>query len=672
MSGHHIGNKTLLCKLSHGPSHSLSPPNDNLYIKPLLSTTSESDLRKLFEPFGPIRECKVMVDKNTGISRQIGFVRFESMEDARNALEKMNGHNLVDSDTGASHSLVIKFAESQPQKLSRRARLLANQSAAAARRYAAQLQQQQQQQQQLQAASPIVASSTTMLGDGPIEQNSKIVGVPADILIPPIVTMRRARGRGGSRGMGSGRRRRPRFSDRTREEVSNDGRDQEDENEAAQEPTDPVGFLPTPAGTRSFAEVTAGSLSTSKPSLKVATARSPSPPRNSPPTEAAEQAPAAPENPEGSHEELYQTDQPDTYTASTEEYPGYTATTTPEGVYNPDAAPFYSQYSATMPYYFQDQYGQYSYVPSADGTWYPDPNAAVYVPSPYPTNYVPLSALNPAGAGNQGYYSGGYQNVYQPTYRGRGGRFRGGKRGRGNGRDGNRGSRFGLPGFFQAHLPPFYGPQATSFPTNSSASSSLTQDGQLGGVASIEAHPQSNPLYPYPFVDPTNLFVFHLPIALDEKGLKKLFEQFGRVEGVRVARDKQSRKSKGYGFVKFRRMQDAIQAVMQMNGYTVENKHLKVAFKSAFSDRLPARRRSNRPRPPRQSSPSTEEIAAHGADGEVKENQNGFSDEPDSDEEAAFDKIIEQEDQREQEGEQDRLQVDQETKVPSTSAVAAH
>lgn len=34
------------------------------------------DLRALFEKFGPINTCKVMVDKATGQSRQIGFVRY--------------------------------------------------------------------------------------------------------------------------------------------------------------------------------------------------------------------------------------------------------------------------------------------------------------------------------------------------------------------------------------------------------------------------------------------------------------------------------------------------------------------------------------------------------------------------------------------------------------------
>jgi hypothetical protein len=519
-----------------------------------------------------------------------------------------------------------------------------------------------------------------MLGDSSIEQDSQIVGVPAEILIPPTVAMRRSRGRGGSRGGATSRRRRPRYADRAQDELSQDERYQEEgELDAGQEPIESPGFLPTPAGARSFAQVAAGAATASKPAKQASVTRPPTPPSASTPSEVPptadptntlSESPTAPSN-----DQMYHSAQPDAYPVSTEEYPGYTATTTtPEGVYDPDSLPFYAQYPTGMAYYYQDQYGQYSYIPSADGTWYPDPNAAVFVPSPHSSNYVPLSALNPAGPGGQGYYSHGYQGAYHPYHRG--GKNRGNKRG-GRGRESSRGSRFGLPGFFQAHLPPFYGPQATSFPMNSSnpsAGNPPSFDAHLGNVASLEAHSQANPLYPYPFVDPTNLFVFHLPITLDEKGLRRLFEQFGRVEGVRVARDKQTRKSKGYGFVKFRRMQDAIQAVMQMNGYTLENKHLKVAFKSAFSDRLPTRRRNNRSKLSRHPDAPAEETAAATTESDSKSGRdNGFSDEPDSDEEAAFDQIIAQEDQREQAGEKGESESDKESSiVGSSSPVAAH
>jgi RNA recognition motif-containing protein len=51
-------------------------------------------LCELFGKFGPIKECKVMMDKTRGCSRQIGFVRFVNITDATKALKEMNGYVL--------------------------------------------------------------------------------------------------------------------------------------------------------------------------------------------------------------------------------------------------------------------------------------------------------------------------------------------------------------------------------------------------------------------------------------------------------------------------------------------------------------------------------------------------------------------------------------------------
>jgi len=53
------------------------------------------DLRAIFAVFGTVLDCKVMVDKVTGLSRQIGFVRFGSVADATRALEEMTGKVLT-------------------------------------------------------------------------------------------------------------------------------------------------------------------------------------------------------------------------------------------------------------------------------------------------------------------------------------------------------------------------------------------------------------------------------------------------------------------------------------------------------------------------------------------------------------------------------------------------
>lgn len=77
-----------------------------------------------------------------------------------------------------------------------------------------------------------------------------------------------------------------------------------------------------------------------------------------------------------------------------------------------------------------------------------------------------------------------------------------------------------------------------------------------------------------------NLFVFHLPSNIDDAGLYKLFQPFGLIESVKVITDKQTGESKGYGFVKYYNLSDAVQAITAMNGYQVGKKHLKVSFKT--------------------------------------------------------------------------------------------
>jgi RNA recognition motif-containing protein len=131
MNGYQIHNKTLLCKLSNAtpnspptpttPGHSQTtsfPPSSNLYVKNLLAHQREDELKELFEPFGQVLDVKVMIDKNTRESRQIGFVRFANQQQATEALNAMNGHLFDQSDIGLS----VRYAESEGEKTSRKQR----------------------------------------------------------------------------------------------------------------------------------------------------------------------------------------------------------------------------------------------------------------------------------------------------------------------------------------------------------------------------------------------------------------------------------------------------------------------------------------------------------------------------------------------------------------------
>lgn len=121
MTGYRMNNKILLCKLSNSSNNtSLIPePCSNLYIRPLPTSFGTEELRTLFVTFGPINAVKVMVDKITGESIQIGFVRFENQEDASAALNAMNGRKLEEDQAPIN----VKYAESEQQRIVRKSRV---------------------------------------------------------------------------------------------------------------------------------------------------------------------------------------------------------------------------------------------------------------------------------------------------------------------------------------------------------------------------------------------------------------------------------------------------------------------------------------------------------------------------------------------------------------------
>ncbi len=65
-----------------------------LFVGGLSWQTTDSDLKKAFEPFGEIAEAKVITERDTGRSRGFGFVTFARDEDAKTAMSKMHGTSL--------------------------------------------------------------------------------------------------------------------------------------------------------------------------------------------------------------------------------------------------------------------------------------------------------------------------------------------------------------------------------------------------------------------------------------------------------------------------------------------------------------------------------------------------------------------------------------------------
>eukprot|EP01038_Epipyxis_sp_PR26KG_P004924 gene4924-6890_t len=74
-----------------------------------------------------------------------------------------------------------------------------------------------------------------------------------------------------------------------------------------------------------------------------------------------------------------------------------------------------------------------------------------------------------------------------------------------------------------------------------------------------------------------NLIVNYLPHTIDDNDLREMFLEWGEVVMTKVVRDKNTKKSLGYGFVKFLNERDALLAIEKMNGLSIESKILKVS-----------------------------------------------------------------------------------------------
>eukprot|EP01035_Chromulina_nebulosa_P020529 gene20529-26628_t len=84
--------------------------------------------------------------------------------------------------------------------------------------------------------------------------------------------------------------------------------------------------------------------------------------------------------------------------------------------------------------------------------------------------------------------------------------------------------------------------------------------------------------------DNTNLIINYLPQNVDDSLLKALFIEYGQIESARVVKDKRTKKSSGFGFVKFVNPLDAVNAIQHKNGFSIGNKRLKVSYARPQSD----------------------------------------------------------------------------------------
>ena len=67
----------------------------NIFVGNLAFTTTEQDLRQLFEPYGPVETIRIMTDRDTGRARGFGFVEMPDNRAAQRAIDALNGTPLA-------------------------------------------------------------------------------------------------------------------------------------------------------------------------------------------------------------------------------------------------------------------------------------------------------------------------------------------------------------------------------------------------------------------------------------------------------------------------------------------------------------------------------------------------------------------------------------------------
>nr|SVE81871.1 EOG090X04AR [Daphnia magna] len=74
-----------------------------LYVGSLHFNITEDMLRSIFEPFGKIEHMQLMIDTETGRSKGYGFITFRNAEDAKKAMEQLNGFELAGRPMKINH-----------------------------------------------------------------------------------------------------------------------------------------------------------------------------------------------------------------------------------------------------------------------------------------------------------------------------------------------------------------------------------------------------------------------------------------------------------------------------------------------------------------------------------------------------------------------------------------
>lgn len=77
----------------------------NIFVGNLNYAISEDDLKSIFEEFGELSSVKVIKDRFTSRSKGFGFVEMDNDEEAKKAIEQLNGTEVEGRDIVVNESI---------------------------------------------------------------------------------------------------------------------------------------------------------------------------------------------------------------------------------------------------------------------------------------------------------------------------------------------------------------------------------------------------------------------------------------------------------------------------------------------------------------------------------------------------------------------------------------
>ena len=73
-----------------------------------------------------------------------------------------------------------------------------------------------------------------------------------------------------------------------------------------------------------------------------------------------------------------------------------------------------------------------------------------------------------------------------------------------------------------------------------------------------------------------NIYVGNLPFSSNSGDLEQLFGQYGQVDSASVINDRETGRSRGFGFVEMANDDEARRAIEELNGYDLGGRNLRV------------------------------------------------------------------------------------------------